>query len=145
MHLCISRTTFSLKAFGPWLTLLSLANSAMSQILEAARMINGHKVVEGMDTRTQAHAHTTRKLWVGWGIWVRGCCCMPRLCQRRVTHSVPRLGRGLRHSRSHTHPPPPPTHLPPPTPHLRAVPLPSNSPPPLCGRVHSPGPANFIA
>ena len=35
--------------------------------------------------------------------------------------------------------------LPPPTPHLRAVPLPSNSPPPLCGRVHSPGPANFIA
>ena len=67
MHLCISRTTFSLKAFGPWLTLLSLANSAMSQILEAARMINGHKVVEGMDTRTQAHAHTTRKLWVGLG------------------------------------------------------------------------------
>ena len=65
MHLCISRTTFSLKAFGPWLTLLSLANSAMSQILEAARMINGHKVVEGMDASTHTRTQLESCGWDG--------------------------------------------------------------------------------
>ena len=78
---------------GCWSVTLPLLKSTLSRILEASSSDERTQGRIGVDARCSTGSWSSKKAPWGRGGW-------------GVSHSVPRLGRGLHHSRSHTHPSP---------------------------------------